>query len=456
MRLSFSVAYLLLLCISHITASPLETPQEIRVQLTTKSSLSPIYTSYIVASDDTLQSSYLKELERILEYDFQYNGKTQVVAHSQEKERMLVSKDTAVAFNIPKWKASGIPYVVQLSVKNKKVTASICNVVTGSVKVFSDTVLSGRLQEDRRQVHKLADAIYCALFQENGISSSRILYSYQNKAFDDSSKNVAEIWECDWDGSNSSQVTHENTYCISPVLIPKGGAFHQDMFLYVSYKSGQPKIFISSFKGSIGQKAVDLRGNQLLPAISQNRDMMAFICDASGRADLFVQPIQPENGRMGTPVQLFSFPRSTQASPTFSSDGSKIAFASDKDGSTRIYIIPTRRGEKRAIPQLITKKNRENSCPSWSPDGTKLAYSAKTEGIRQIWIYDFISGEEYQLTSGSGNKENPCWAANNLHLVFNSTDSHMSDLYLVNLNQTDAIKITNGPGKKHYPSWGPR
>ena len=183
---------------------------------------------------------------------------------------------------------------------------------------------------------------------------------------------------------------------------------------------------------------------------------MAFICDASGRADLFVQPIRPENGRMGTPVQLFSYPRSTQASPTFSPDGTKIAFASDKDGSTRIYLIPSSRGEKRATPELITKKNRENSCPSWSADGTKLAYSAKTDGIRQIWIYDFTSKEETQLTFGGGNKENPCWAANSLHLIFNSTDASSSDLYMVNLNQPEAIKITQGPGKKHYPTWGPR
>jgi TolB protein len=228
------------------------------------------------------------------------------------------------------------------------------------------------------------------------------------------------------------------------------------MFLYVTYKTGQPKIYISSVDAPKGLKAVDIRGNQLLPAISKKRDMLAFVCDASGRADLFIQPIEPQSGKMGKPVQLFSYPRSTQASPTFSPDGSKLAFVSDKDGSTRIYTIPTIRAEKRSVAQLITKKNRENSCPSWSPDGTKLAYSAKTDGIRQIWIYDFSSGEEYQLTVGSGNKENPCWAQNSQHLIFNSTDADSSDLYVVNLNQPEAIRITKGPGKKHYPTWGPR
>ena len=429
--------------------------QEIRVQLSTSSQLSPIYVSKISSSDAQFSPSYLKELESILDFDLNHNGKTKVVSRSDEKERLLQS-DPQQAFNIKEWKSLSVPYIVKLSSSGKNLKASVFSHLTGSLKVFPDIPLTGSLSSDRKQIHKLSDSIHKILFNTDGVANTRILYSFHNKNQEDLTKNISEIWECDWDGSNARSVTKENTYCVTPVLIPKGGQFTKDMFLYVSYKSGQPKIFISSFDEVKGKKAVDIRGNQLLPAISKQRDQMAFICDASGRADLFVQPIRPDNGQMGTPVQLFSFPRSTQASPTFSPDGSKIAFVSDKDGSTRIYTISSKRGEKRSVPQLLSKKNRENSCPCWSPDGTKLAYSAKTDGIRQIWIYDFTTGEEAQLTSGSGNKENPCWAPNSLHLVFNSTDSNSSDLYLVNLNQPEVIKITQGPGKKHYPTWGPR
>lgn len=438
------------------SATANDSPQEIRIQLSTTSSLSPLYASKIFLEDNSMAPAYTKELETVFDHDFNHNGKTKVLARNADKEKILQNKDPQGAFNVKEWKSQGVPYVIKLSVKNKKLSASVCNIATGSLKVFPEIPLSGSLSQDRRQIHKLSDGIHKALFHEEGIANSRVLFSFQNKSSADSSKNISEIWECDWDGANVRPVTKENTYCVTPVLIPKGGQFAKDMFLYVSYKSGQPKIFISSLEEGVGKKAVDIRGNQLLPAISRQRDKMAFICDASGRADLFVQPIRPDNGQMGTPVQLFSFPRSTQASPTFSPDGSKIAFASDKDGSTRVYVISSQRSEKRAVPQLITKKNRENSCPSWSPDGTKIAYSAKTDGIRQIWIYDFASGEETQLTFGGGNKENPCWAANSLHLVFNSTDSSTSDLYLVNLNQPEAIRITQGPGKKHYPTWGLR
>jgi TolB protein len=344
-----------------------------------------------------------------------------------------------------------------MDLEGRSLKVSVFNVQTGSLKTFSPIALTGDISQDRRQMHKIADGIHQALFNKEGIASSRLLFSWQMKnPKADGSEWISEIWECDWDGANARQLTHENSYCVTPVIAPRSATFNNDNFLYVSYKMGQPKIYIGSLKGGPGKRLIDLRGNQLLPTISPRRDKIAFICDAGGRTDLFLQPFHPESREVGKPVQLYSWPRSTQASPTFSPDGSKIAFVSDKDGGMRIYIIAAIPSEKRQNVLMISKQNRENSCPCWSPDGTKLAYSAKTNGTRQIWIYDFVTEEETQLTTGPGNKENPFWAPNSQHLVFNSTGNASSELYIVNLNQPDAVKISRGPGKKHYPTWGSR
>jgi TolB protein len=427
------------------------TSNEIRVQLATSSPLTPIYLGKIQSQSALFSPEYLSQLDAVFSFDLSYNGMTKPLKSDPQKESLLSHKENKSAFTPETWKNLGAAHVIKGVIFDRRLTVFVFSTQTGSLKQFPEVVLSGNLNEDRRQIHKLSDAILKALFNVEGIASQKILYSAQVRTQSGNGWS-SEIWECDWDGANARQVTNEGSYCVTPVFMPA----RNDRFIYVSYKMGQPKIYIASLKEGVGHRFIDIRGNQLLPAISPQRDKVAFISDAAGRADLFIQPFHPEKGETGKPVQLFSYPRSTQASPSFNPDGSKIAFVSDKDGSPKVYVISAKTEGKRQDPVLITKQNSESSCPSWSPDGKKLAYSAKTKGIRQIWIYDFERREEYQLTYGPGNKENPSWASDSLHLVFNSTDSGPSELYLVNLNQPEAIKISRGPGKKHYPTWGRR
>jgi TolB protein len=235
----------------------------------------------------------LKELEKVIAYDFSNNGKTKLVSRSLDRDKTLSIALSKTANGLKSWKETGIPYGIKFFLEGKKLHVCALSIVANTIKSISEVSLTGNLIEDRRAIHKIADAVHLFLFNEPGIANSRILYSYHNRACPESSQNISEIWECDWDGANARQVTKENTYCVTPVLLPRGPQGTKDMFLYVNYKTGQPKIYISAIDGSHNSKAVDIRGNQLLPAISSKRDQMAFICDASGRADLFVQSIEP-------------------------------------------------------------------------------------------------------------------------------------------------------------------
>ncbi len=433
--------------------------EEIIVHLPTEHILAPIYLSKIQATKASVADQYIQHLEAILYYDFEHNGRTKRLKHKLNLEDVLASDEKQVAFNPFYWGKQGASYVIKTVILQNEISIFAFSTNSGKLKQFKNFTLSGVLAKDRKLMHQLTDAVHKNFFGTEGIASARLLYTMQLPRKEGGNIEwTSEIWESDYDGANQRRITDEKNYSITPIFCPPCKRGSVKDFLYVSYKHGLPKVFISALDHPNGREFIKLRGNQLLPAFSPEGDKVAFISDAGGQTDLFIQHYSPIKGLIGKPIQAYSSPRSVQASPSFNPDGSKIAFVSDKEGTPRIYLIdtPSGTGENyRPVATCITKQHRENTCPSWSPDGKKLAYSANIKGTRQIFIFDFDTQKTIQLTTGSGHKENPYWARNSLHLVFNSVDRSSSELYIVNLHQKEPIQLTNGPGRKHYPTWEP-
>gem|GEM_PF-5007773 len=65
--------------------------------------------------------------------------------------------------------------------------------------------------------------------------------------------------------------------------------------------------------------------------------------------------------------------------PSFSPDGSKIAFFSDRDGDSAIWVADSR-GEDYGIVELVSEV--ESFRPAWSPDGSKISFCRQD----QIWV----------------------------------------------------------------------
>lgn len=434
-----------------------DTPMVVR--LDTESDLTPIYLLPFVIEQSELDSSYIKQLKEILEFDLNHNGSSVLLKNSKKYDGLTEGRPFEEFGPSATWQENAIYYLIKIRLEGKNISTLILDINKKNLRSSEAFLLNGDLAHDRTQIHRLADIIYKAIFNSDGIASSKLLFVKQLKNGADSSKWLSEVYQCDYDGGNVKQITNEKSVCITPTYIPPKPGFTAGGFLCVSYKSGQPKIYISSLKNGKCQRLTYLNGNQFVPAISKDRDKIAFICDVTGNPDLFLQNFSPENGAIGKPQQIFSARRATQGTPTFSPDGKKIAFVSNKDGSPKIYVItiPEPGTSLNAIkPVLISKLNQENTAPAWSPDGYMIAYCARSKGARQIWVYDFKTNKEKQLTEGTINKENPTWAPNNLVIAYNTTNQQTNDLFIVNIHDPKSTQITFGPGDKRFPSWEPR
>lgn len=441
-----------------IVLGGLKAEESIWVELETESPLLPLYMTPLSDHQAGFNPEYLKHLQEILAYDLNYNGMTKLISDNKNLNELIKKGSFEELGDPADLKKVPTYYIVKSRVRDKKLSVRLITLSNLSMKAIDDIVLTGDLSKDRRQIHRLADTLHKHLFGVAGIASTHFLFT--NKSLSPrTQKVVSEVYEADWDGANARPLTQDCGYAVTPAYLPPKEGSASGSFLYVSYATGQPKIYYSSLKEYKPVRFSLMKGNQLMPAVSKNRNQIAFVSDVTGNPDLFIQSINSDGSLKGKPSQIFSAPKASQGTPTFSPDGKNIAFVSNKDGAARVYFmeIPTPGASlKNLRPTLVSRHTKESTAPAWSPDGKKIAYASRTDGIRQIWVYDLEKKHERQLTHGPGNKENPAWAPNSLHLIFNSTQNDIADLYILNLNQPEAIKVTSGLGSKRFPSWEPR
>ena len=179
------------------------------------------------------------------------------------------------------------------------------------------------------------------------------------------------------------------------------------------------------------------------------------------------------------------------SSPVWSPDGKKIAFLSDRDGTTQIHVMWY---DTREVAQL-THLEREPSSLKWSPDGKMLAFTSfvpDTEPILEVKLPKFPEGAELakpavivdrltwasdgegptekgythiytldaelggtpnQLTSGDYSHNDPQWSADGATIYFSATrrpDAEYlrseSEIYSVDIESHEILTLTDRKG----------
>lgn len=91
--------------------------------------------------------------------------------------------------------------------------------------------------------------------------------------------------------------------------------------------------------------------------------------------------------------------------PAISPDGKTIAFGYKGD----IYTVPVTGGEARQI----TTNAAYDAMPVWSPDGTKIAFASDREGSLDVFVIPAKGGTAKRLTTNSANETPRAWLDNN-------------------------------------------
>ncbi len=179
-----------------------------------------------------------------------------------------------------------------------------------------------------------------------------------------------------------------------PVWSPK-----KNQIVYSSSCLGLPDNYYEQFTEGHTQITTPM-GNLKIPVPTKkgtDMDLMIINTDRTGYHDLTKTP-------------------DIETEPSWSPDGKKIAFSSNRRGNWQIFVMNS---DGTGLYQLTMRDTANDRYPTWSPDGKWIAFQSTREVVKQPDAQIYIVRAEgmknpnewiCQLTKDKGSKLYPCWS----------------------------------------------
>ncbi len=191
-------------------------------------------------------------------------------------------------------------------------------------------------------------------------------------------------------------------------------------------------------------------GVELFPSWSPDGSLVAFSHDAFGNLDVFVMP---SSG--GDAIRLTE-DETDEIIPRWSPDGRYIAFASDPGSGTNIYLVPPLGGTPKAlvettIPYLerFWEAFSVMGAAPWSPDGKELLFSRPLPtGQMGLWKVHVETGRESPITEPPPHAGDilPSWSFDGEWITFTRmSKEHPPAIWLLPANGGEPQPLVDEP-----------
>lgn len=145
----------------------------------------------------------------------------------------------------------------------------------------------------------------------------------------------------------------------------------------------------------------------------------------------------------------------TYLSPKWSPDGKRLALTStdgSPDGMTDVCVMDI----EGIVLKNLTRSPGRDEVGSWSPNGSKIVFFSNRDGNGEIYVMGSNGRKQVNLTNHPAFDAAPTWSPDGTQIAFQSNrEGGQDDIYVMNPDGADVVNLTRHPLEDRAPAWSP-
>lgn len=378
---------------------------------------------------------YADSIGVIVQRDLQYSDRLTMLQLNATDVGLFYDAFKGLSYDF--FTGLGAKVVIEMTATQNRLNVKVHEVARRQPLATLDFALpaSGLGRDWRLAVHTASDSVMAMITNVRGIAATRIAYVRGQT-----------LRVIDSDGANDILVPADSN-SLSPAWSPAG-----DHLVYATFGIGSRIVTTDLATGQPKTLQREIRNTQLTtPIYAPDGNSVVYTrSDDDGQSTVWRIPLG------GGAPQLIDKAKGISGSPSFSPDGRKIAFTTDRLGHNEVYIMDVDGSNPQWITQFGGDINEESyrAEPDWSPDGVTVAFQSRVTGFFQIMTVNIRDNSSKRLTD-AGENESPSWAADGHHIVFTSNRSGSGQLWVMDTQSGVTRQLTSASGAR-YGAWSPR